>query len=86
MYYKKYLTTIELDGRVVHRPVLVQWGDVSRDNMAAMRGEMTLRYGWDQVRNQPCRVAFEVATVLRARGWEGRPKPCRPNCLAAKAA
>lgn len=85
-YYKAYRTTVELDGRVVHRPVHVAWRDMTRDNAAAARAEITLRYGWDDVRHRPCAVAFEVAGVLRANGWEGRPKPCRPGCLVAKTA
>lgn len=32
---------------------------------------------------QPCRVAAEVARVLRRRGWTGRPSPCGPACISA---
>jgi very-short-patch-repair endonuclease len=83
--YREYRTTAELDGRL-HRPVEASWRDMRRDNAAAVRGEMTLRYGWADVRHRSCAVAAEVGTVLRARGWPGKPIPCGPKCAVAAVA
>jgi hypothetical protein len=80
VYYEEQATVVELDGRATHQPVDAAWRDMKRDNAAAVRGETTLRYGWYDVRYRPCAVAAEVAAVLRARGWTGRPKPCGPRC------
>jgi hypothetical protein len=30
---------------------------------------LTLRYGWYDVTDNPCAVAWQVATVLRSCGW-----------------
>jgi alkylated DNA nucleotide flippase Atl1 len=70
---------IELDGRLAHSPE-DQWKDKTRDNAAAADGKQTLRYGWSQVKWEPCETAAEVARVLRRRGWRGRPRPCSPGC------
>ncbi|MFB9323480.1 hypothetical protein [Cryptosporangium minutisporangium] len=81
VHYDDYDTTVELDGRAVHRPAEAAWRDMRRDNVSAVRGDMTLRYGWEDVHTRPCEVAAEVAAVLRARGWRGQPTPCGPDCL-----
>jgi hypothetical protein len=47
---------------------------------AAADGKHSLRYGWPQVKWQPCETAAEVARVLRRRGWSGQPRPCSPGC------
>jgi very-short-patch-repair endonuclease len=70
---------IELDGRVAH-PAESQWKDKARDNAAAVEGMQTLRYGWTQVRRNPCGTAAEVAKVLQVRGWVGGPRSCSPSC------
>jgi hypothetical protein len=77
--YEPYGLVIELDGRLAHSPE-DQWKDKSRDNAAAADGKQSLRYGWSQVKWQPCQTAAEVARVLRRRGWRGRPRPCSPGC------
>jgi hypothetical protein len=77
--YEKYGVVVELDGRLAHQPE-DQWKDKTRDNAAAADGKQSLRYGWSQVRWQPCETATEVARVLRRRGWGGRPRPCSPGC------
>ena len=77
--YEPYGLVIELDGRLAHQPE-DKWRDTSRDNAAAAGGQQTLRYGWSQVKWQPCETAAEVAGVLRRNGWEGRPRPCSPGC------
>jgi hypothetical protein len=77
--YEPYGVVIEVDGRLAHQPE-DQWRDKTRDNAAAAVGQQSLRYGWAQVRWQPCETAAEVARVLRRRGWDGQPRPCSPGC------
>jgi hypothetical protein len=77
--YRKYAVVVELDGRLAH-PVEAQWRDKARDNAAAADGVQSLRYSWRDVRQEPCATAVEVAKVLRARGWDGWPRPCSPGC------
>jgi hypothetical protein len=77
--YEPYGVIIELDGRLAHVPEN-QWKDKTRDNAAMAAGQQTLRYGWAQVKWQPCATAAEVARVLRRHGWDGRPRPCSPGC------
>jgi hypothetical protein len=77
--YEPYGVVIELDGRLAHSPEN-QWKDKTRDNAAAAAGQQTLRYGWAQVRWEPCATAAEVAGVLRRHGWDGRPRRCSPGC------
>jgi hypothetical protein len=77
--YEDYALVVELDGRLAH-PVDSQRKDHARDNAAAVDGMQTLRYGWTQVRRDPCQIAVEVAEVLRQQGWPGRPRPCSPGC------
>jgi len=83
--YEPFGLVIELDGRLAHSPE-DQWKDKTRDNAAAADGKQTLRYGWSQVKWQPCETAAEVARVLRRRGWGGRPRPCSPGCPVQRAA
>ena len=82
--YEKYALVIELDGRLAH-PAENQWKDKARDNAAAVGGMQSLRYGWNDVRRQPCATAVQVARVLRLRGWDGRPRSCLPGCPAERA-
>jgi hypothetical protein len=77
--YEPYGVIIELDGRLAHVPEN-QWKDKTRDNAAMAAGQQTLRYGWAQVKWEPCATAAEVARVLRRHGWDGRPRPCSPGC------
>ncbi len=81
-YYKRQRVVIELDGRLGHVGEGV-FRDALRDNAAAVRGDVTLRYGWADVFGQPCVSAGQVATVLSARGWVGAPTPCGPACPIA---
>jgi hypothetical protein len=80
MHYAEWLTVVETDGREAH-PDDEAYLDRRRDNaLLAGRGEATLRYGWRDVTGRPCLVALEVSTLLRARGWPGRARPCGPTC------
>ena len=72
--YQSFGVVIELDGRLAHQPE-DQWRDKTRDNAAAADGKHSLRYGWPQVKWQPCETAAEVARMLRRHGWDGRPRP-----------
>jgi len=77
--YEEYGVIVELDGRLAH-PAENQWKDKARDNAAAAKGQLSLRYGWAQVKWEACATAAEVARVLNLRGWDGRPRPCSPGC------
>jgi hypothetical protein len=82
--YGDYALVVELDGRLAH-PDENQWKDKARDNAAVVAGMQTLRYGWTQVRREPCEIAIEVAMVLRLHGWPSRPRACSPGCPAPQA-
>ena len=75
---------VELDGRLGHGPE-DQWRDKDRDNAAAVDGQQSLRYGWEDVRWHPCATALQVAAVLRRHGWVGWPRPCSPGCPVERA-
>jgi hypothetical protein len=76
--YDGYGLIVELDGRAAH-PGDSRWKDIRRDNAAAASGLMTLRYGWDDLRNRPCLVADEIYRALRRAGPVSA-KPCSPGC------
>lgn len=80
--YEAYATLVELDGQLHGRQIL---RDARRDNAALLDGEVTLRYGWPDVTERACQVAWEVAAILTARGWQGLPRRC-PHCQRASAA
>jgi hypothetical protein len=80
--YAKQRTSVELEGLAYH-PDDEAARDDGRDNAAVVAGDAVLRYGWAAVVGSPCAVAAEVAAVLRARGWRGQIRPCRPGCAAA---
>jgi very-short-patch-repair endonuclease len=75
----RYRTCIELDGKAAH-PTAERWRDIARDNASAVDGLVTLRYGWADVTERPCKTAAQIAEVLRGRGWRGQPVPCGPSC------
>jgi hypothetical protein len=77
--YVELGVVVELDGRAAH-PDEARWRDMRRDNASIVDGRRVLRYGWADVTGQPCAVAAQVATVLRASGWRGTPRRCRPGC------
>jgi very-short-patch-repair endonuclease len=77
--YSDYGVLVELDGVVAH-PDGQRFRDHRRDNAAVVGGARVLRYGYADVTVRPCVVAREVASVLRAAGWSGRPRPCGPRC------
>ena len=79
MIYEEYSTIVELDG-TVH--IVGRFRDMRRDNAALLDGEATLRYGWPDVTERPCQIAWEVAAILAARGWPGLPTRCA-RCASA---
>ncbi len=79
--YQQFGLVVELDGRLGHEG-LGRFRDMRRDNGALLRGEMTLRYGWGDVRGRCCPVAWQVGSVLARLGWTGTPNRCL-RCAAA---
>ncbi len=71
---------VELDGRLVHDSARQRDLDMERDLDAALVGKDTVRLGWGQVFDRPCRTAGKVAGLLVARGWAGRAHPCGAGC------
>lgn len=80
--YDDFDVTIELDGRL-HLGADRRWRDMRKDNRSALRGELTLRYGWYDVDSRPCIVAAQVVAVLRRQGFTGVVRRCKPGCLVA---
>lgn len=78
--YPELKILIEHDGRAFHSGVAA-FRDMDLDNAAAVSAWLTLRYGWLQVAETPCRVARQVVQALRSRGWHGRPRPCSASCV-----
>ena len=83
--YDPYRVVAELDGRTYH-PDGERFRDRARDNLAARQQRFALRYGWREVLSDPCGCARELADVLTACGWTGRPHPCGPRCTITRAA
>ncbi len=79
--YQKFGVVVELDGGAAH-PAESRWRDIHRDNASAAAGMVTLRYGWADITEHPCRVASEIAAALHRGGWTGRLRPCGPACSA----
>lgn len=77
--YAAQRTLVELDGAFGHRDAVDRWADLQRDLDAAVEDHLTLRPGWPQVL-ESCRLARAVSTVLRQRGWAGRPRACGERC------
>lgn len=77
--YDEYSLVVELDGREAH-PAWFRWADIRRDNANAAAGQVTLRYGWDDVTERPCQTALEVAATLREHGWTGELRRCGTQC------
>ena len=82
--YDRYLLVVELDGRLGHELSGDRWDDQDRDLLVAGDDVMTLRLGWRHSETTPCRTAGRLATVLRRRGWQGRPVGCGPSCTVGE--
>jgi hypothetical protein len=77
--YDAFRLRVELEGLAWH-PEDPRWRDARRDNLAALAGDMVLRYDWRAVVGHPCVTADEVAAVLTSRVWSGRAKACGASC------
>lgn len=66
--YKRFGLLVELDGRLGHEGE-GRFRDMDRDNRHALRAELTLRYGYFDVTNRACAVAFQVFLALEQRGY-----------------
>lgn len=78
--YDGFGVRVELDGQLAH-PFARTDDDVWRDNAVLLSGhDLTLRYRWRHVAVTPCATAGQVAEVLVAGGWHGRPRPCGQGC------
>lgn len=77
--YTPYDVDVELDGRLWHDAPAQRDRDLDRDLASAGAGRLAVRLGWGQVVGRPCRTAWALARVLRARGWTGAPARC-PTC------
>ena len=71
---------VELDGRLFHDSAGQRDRDLDRDLDAAVDGRLTIRLGWGQVFERPCRTAGRVSALLVRAGWQGRPRRCGPDC------
>jgi hypothetical protein len=75
VYYRLYRVVVELDGRLGHEG-MGRFRDMARDNSATVDGEASLRYGYADVAGSCCAVAWQVGSVLAARGWAGPLRRC----------
>ncbi|GAB3816961.1 hypothetical protein GCM10028820_17100 [Tessaracoccus terricola] len=57
---------VELDGRLGHEEE--PFRDMDRDNRLAIRGILTLRFGWHDILTRPCAVALQIRELLARRG------------------
>jgi hypothetical protein len=78
--YVDFDQLVELDGRLWHDSAAARDADLDRDLLAAVDRLSTVRVGWGQVYDRPCETAARIGSLLRARGWQGRPTAC-PDCL-----
>ena len=78
--YALFGLLVELDGLLGHEG-LGRFRDMDRDNRHALIGALTLRYGWFDVADRPCGVAWQVYRALVQRGYTGPFRRCR-QCTA----
>lgn len=78
--YPAYDLDVELDGRLDHSALDQRDRDLERDLETATSGRRSVRLGWGQVYDRPCRTAALIARLLVLGGWEGEPRPCSPTC------
>ncbi|NHC14560.1 hypothetical protein [Motilibacter deserti] len=74
--YEDYGVCVELDGRLGHDAPRDRWRDKARDNLVAVSGRLSLRYGYADVTVRLCASAVQLAAVLTARGWAGKLRRC----------
>lgn len=77
-YWTAHGLAVELDGKLGHEEE--PFRDMHRDNRLAIRGDVTVRYGWHDSIVGACAASKNVAAALSALGWEGERRCCR-DCL-----
>lgn len=83
--YRTYRLCVELDGRHFHDHARARDADLDRDLATALDRIRTIRLGWGQVVDRPCRIAAYLAALLRQGGWSGRLRRCSPACSSREA-
>ncbi len=78
--YEQFGLVVELDGRLFHDTAAQRDLDLDRDLDALLEQRLTVRLGWGQVYDRPCRTAVRLGALLRERGWVGLPRPCGSEC------
>jgi hypothetical protein len=84
--YEEWDLIVELDGRLGHTGWRSRQREGRRDRKAAVIGRLTVRCHWVDLVPSSCELALDLALILRARGWVGRPRRCGPGCLVGDAA
>ncbi|MFB9314579.1 hypothetical protein [Nocardioides plantarum] len=83
--YTEWKVTLELDGEMFHARNRQRGDDLDRDLDLVAQERVSVRLGWSQVFDRPCRTAGKVGRVLANRGWPGTPSACEPGCTASDA-
>ncbi|UDY24529.1 type IV toxin-antitoxin system AbiEi family antitoxin domain-containing protein [Nocardioides sp. Kera G14] len=78
--YAEFGLVIELDGRLNHESWKAGNRDAARDLADLVAGQSVLRLRWQQVMEQSCETALQLARVLWSRGCRVVPQSCGPNC------
>ncbi len=76
---------IEFDGRLGHANATGRFRDLDRDNAATLTGRPTLRFGWTDVNERPCRAADQVAAALELMGQTVPVRRCGDHCDSERA-
>jgi len=74
--YHPHGVLVELDGRLVHDGKSA-FRDMRRDNLHALRGATTLRFGWWNIKSDPCGAAYQVYWLLTCGGYRELFERCR---------
>lgn len=70
VYFEPWGVVVEVDG-CWHMDARTWWADMDRDNELTIVGERVLRFPSFALREQPERVAHQIAAALRSAGWPG---------------
>ncbi|NNM46376.1 type IV toxin-antitoxin system AbiEi family antitoxin [Knoellia koreensis] len=80
--YDRYRLVLEVDGRLGHETWRDRVRDGRRDRSQLGQDRVTTRVFFADVAITPCQTAYDVAAILRSRGWTGTPRACRrPGCM-----
>lgn len=82
--YDEIKVIVEIDGRRAHAGWRAQQRDGRRDRQAAADAYLTVRGFWPDVAGGRCGFALELEAIFRARGWNGRVRPCRSSDCAVR--